>query len=308
MVCMNCHKARRDNVSYTAGNVSNSHWGPHHSVQTDVLLGQNAAQFGTEEYANGWHRFAVKNSCAECHMQPTTAVDSETRDKVGGHSFKLHDEETGDDHTAYCTNCHGTVSSFEGFESDADYDGDGTVESVRQEVKGLEALLMYYLPPAGIDSIDYQQMTTPELKKAYWNYLLISYDGSGGMHNTEFAIDVLTKSIQAIGGTVSSSENNISILPKEYSISQNFPNPFNPSTTIKYTLPFDSKVRIVVYGITGEIVQELVNEARTEGPHEAVFNSEVLNLSSGIYFYTIEASALNGSKSFRETKKMVLMK
>jgi hypothetical protein len=96
--------------------------------------------------------------------------------------------------------------------------------------------------------------------------------------------------------------------PESFYLSQNYPNPFNPTTTIKYSVPFESKVKIVVYNIAGEMITELVNSVVTAGSHKAEFNLNGLNLSSGIYFYTIEANAIGRSGSFRETKKMVLLK
>jgi Secretion system C-terminal sorting domain len=98
--------------------------------------------------------------------------------------------------------------------------------------------------------------------------------------------------------------------PKEYTLFQNYPNPFNPSTTIKYAVPFESNVKISVYNITGQLIKVLVNSEQPTGNHEVTFstNSNNVQLSSGIYFYTIEAQAVGGSGSFRQTKKMVLMK
>jgi hypothetical protein len=90
-------------------------------------------------------------------------------------------------------------------------------------------------------------------------------------------------------------------VPESFSLSQNYPNPFNPTTTIKFTLPKSSVVTIKVYSITGQLVATLAeNEATQVGTNEVKFNGE--NLSSGIYFYTIEAG------SFKETKKMMLIK
>lgn len=82
--------------------------------------------------------------------------------------------------------------------------------------------------------------------------------------------------------------------------SSNYPNPFNPSTTIEYSIPNSSFVKLVVYNSLGQVVSTLVNEFKRNGKYIALFNAE--NLSSGMYFYTIEAGA------FKETKKMVLLK
>lgn len=88
--------------------------------------------------------------------------------------------------------------------------------------------------------------------------------------------------------------------PKQYSLSQNYPNPFNPSTTIKYSIQAPGLVKIKVFNILGAEVATLVNEIQTVGDHQVNFNAS--NLSSGVYFYSIE------SGSFRNVKKMVFLK
>ena len=120
------------------------------------------------------------------------------------------------------------------------------------------------------------------------------------------------KQIDLNGTSKYSKEVEVAIVagPKEYALFQNYPNPFNPSTTIRYALPFESTVKISVYNITGQLIKVLVNSEQPTGTHEVTFstNSNGEQLSSGIYFYTIEAQAVGGSGSFRQTKKMVLMK
>jgi Secretion system C-terminal sorting domain len=66
-------------------------------------------------------------------------------------------------------------------------------------------------------------------------------------------------------------------------LSQNFPNPFNPSTTIKYELPKSSEVTLSVYDMLGRQVSMLVNDRRSAGVHEVKFDGS--NLASGVYFY-----------------------
>ncbi len=89
-------------------------------------------------------------------------------------------------------------------------------------------------------------------------------------------------------------------IPIEYSLSQNFPNPFNPATTIKYQIPELSFVTIKVYDVLGSEIETLVNEENQFGIYEITWYAE--NLPSGVYFYRLQAD------SFVETKKMVLMK
>lgn len=84
---------------------------------------------------------------------------------------------------------------------------------------------------------------------------------------------------------------------------QNYPNPFNPSTIIRYTLNRTSNVKLKIYNILGNEVAELVNKEQPEGEYKINFNpSEIGGLSSGIYFYSLQA----GSKSL--TKKLIYLK
>jgi len=93
-------------------------------------------------------------------------------------------------------------------------------------------------------------------------------------------------------------------VPTKFDLSQNYPNPFNPSTKINYDLPFDSKVSIKLFDLSGREVANLVNEVKTAGYHTINFNAS--NLSSGVYFYKI--SAEGNENSFVSTKKMMLIK
>ncbi|MBS1513816.1 MAG: T9SS type A sorting domain-containing protein [Bacteroidetes bacterium] len=93
-------------------------------------------------------------------------------------------------------------------------------------------------------------------------------------------------------------------VPSRFDISQNYPNPFNPSTKINFDLPFDSKVQIKVFDMTGREISQIVNEAKTAGYYTVNFNASAL--ASGVYFYQINATG--GSQSFVKTMKMVLVK
>lgn len=95
-------------------------------------------------------------------------------------------------------------------------------------------------------------------------------------------------------------------VPEQYNISQNYPNPFNPSTTIIYSLPFESRIKINIYDVLGQKVSELINDIKPAGVHNVVWNAS--SYASGIYLYTIESEAVSGSGTFRQTKKMLLVK
>jgi hypothetical protein len=93
-------------------------------------------------------------------------------------------------------------------------------------------------------------------------------------------------------------------VPAKYDISQNYPNPFNPTTKIDFDLPFDSKVSLKLYDMSGRELLTIVNEQKPAGYYTAQVNAG--NLSSGAYFYRIIAEG-NGQK-YIMTKKAVLIK
>ncbi|MDP2303107.1 MAG: FlgD immunoglobulin-like domain containing protein [Ignavibacteria bacterium] len=202
--CMSCHKGRRDNVTYVVGSSVNAYWGPHYSTQSDVLFGQNAAKFDETPFISGNHKF-IANACVDCHMAATPDTGSVNRSKVGGHSFNIVNKDNGYAHLTGCVSCHGPVNSLADFIASSDYDGDGTVEPIQAEVDGLMQRLRIALPPVGLDSISVTQITALNdltIRKAYFNYRLIYGDASHGMHNAKFTVNVLTKSILAIGGII----------------------------------------------------------------------------------------------------------
>jgi len=80
---------------------------------------------------------------------------------------------------------------------------------------------------------------------------------------------------------------NLDPVVTDYALSQNFPNPFNPSTTINFALPEAGMVNLTVYNILGQQVASLVNDVRSAGSHSVTFNAS--NLSSGIYIYRLQA-------------------
>jgi len=89
-------------------------------------------------------------------------------------------------------------------------------------------------------------------------------------------------------------------VPVKYSLSQNFPDPFNPSTTIQYTVPTKGLVTLTVYDLLGREVASLVNETQTPGTYAMDWNAG--NNPSGVYFYRLQTN------TFTATKRMVLVK
>ncbi len=90
------------------------------------------------------------------------------------------------------------------------------------------------------------------------------------------------------------------LTPSTFTLSQNYPNPFNPSTIITYSVPTEENIKLFLYDCTGRIVRILVNENKLPGNY--FFNFDAKNLSSGVYFYCLQAG------EGRIIKKMLLLK
>jgi len=158
----------------------------------------------------------------------------------------------------------------------------------------------------GIDKI----ILTKDAGISWEDQFVFSYGDFDGLGRISF-IDSTTG---WIGGTFSTllkttnggvtfieDENNFT-QPKDFLLKQNYPNPFNPSTSIQYAISSTQFVTLKVYDLLGREVATLVNEEKPAGSYNAQFTINNVQLSSGIYFYKLQAG------SFVETKKMILLK
>ena len=103
-----------------------------------------------------------------------------------------------------------------------------------------------------------------------------------------------------INPTLTGTGSNVSELPKEFKLYENYPNPFNPTTTIKYDIANNSFVKLVVYDLSGKEVETIVSSNLQAGRYEATWSGS--NYASGVYFARIEAG------SYKHIIKMLLIK
>lgn len=122
------------------------------------------------------------------------------------------------------------------------------------------------------------------------NIIVTVKDGKDGI-----TADTMKFQVTVMTGVVAESG-----VPSEFSLKQNFPNPFNPTTNIKYALPKESRVSLKVYNLIGQEVKVLVNQVQPAGNYIVDFNAA--NLPSGMYIYRLDAG------SFNQTRKMTLLK
>ena len=94
--------------------------------------------------------------------------------------------------------------------------------------------------------------------------------------------------------------------PEAFALANNYPNPFNPATTIQYALPQAADVELTVYNVVGQVVRTLVAQHQSAGRYTVAWDATDdggHSLSSGMYFYHLQAG-----DEFREVRKMLLLK
>ena len=154
-----------------------------------------------------------------------------------------------------------------------------------------------FLSPAGAYtqfSISVNNYITPDIPDSVVIAIFVSNSGGFPHVGTKIFIDDL-----AWGNATDVSENEVQVLNK-FMLNQNYPNPFNPTTKISYSIPEKEQVELKIFDLIGNEVATLVNETKEQGVYKVNFDARTL--SSGIYFYKLQAG------SFIETKKMILLR
>ncbi|MCS7089133.1 MAG: hypothetical protein NZM03_00170 [Limisphaera sp.] len=202
LLCMNCHMSRRNATNYVEVTAGSATFGPHYGPQADMLVGANAITYG-KPIPSSAHYQVVQESCVTCHMQETARTNI-AHYQAGGHTWRMA-WDTGSNRVEMvqaCVQCHGEIETFN-FKRQ-DYDGDGIIEGVQTEVKGLLEKLAMMLPPIGqpvvaSDNASRQRFTRQQLRALY-NYLFVLEDGSYGIHNLSYAVGLLKASIADLSG------------------------------------------------------------------------------------------------------------
>ena len=149
----------------------------------------------------------------------------------------------------------------------------------------------------GFDTTAMRVLSRPSATTA-WQYAGLAAGYSGG----SVADSMISSFGQfAIGlGPKATAVEATNTVPKTFSLLNNYPNPFNPTTTIGYEVPTETRVTLTVFNLLGQQVAKLVDEVKPAGKHLATFDASAL--SSGIYLYQFKAG------SFLQTRKMLLVK
>jgi hypothetical protein len=150
-------------------------------------------------------------------------------------------------------------------------------------------------------------ITTNSISTTFTTFTFISREGAGVAVTAVVPIPPVSGVIEIDGASyngilATTAVEQISELPQNYNLKQNYPNPFNPSTKINFSIPQLGFITLKVYDVLGNEVATLVNEYKPAGTYNVEFTINNVQLSSGIYFYRLQAG------DYVETKKMLLLK
>ncbi len=196
-LCATCHHSRSDvSDEVFVGVELDSHYGPHHSNQADMLSGENAYEYDGYDYTGSWHETGVVNGCPSCHMSAAL------HESIGGHSWNMVNEEEGYENIYGCNvaGCH-LANPIEELDraTNFDFDEDGVAEGVQTEVEDLVAELGDLLYEAGLVDADHVPLevvvNSADSAGAVYNFAFVEEDRSEGVHNTAYAVALLKSSI-----------------------------------------------------------------------------------------------------------------
>ncbi|MCR3923569.1 MAG: ammonia-forming cytochrome c nitrite reductase subunit c552 [Firmicutes bacterium] len=195
-LCMSCHNSRKVPNIDDEGRSA-----PHYSSQADIASGTGGIRIEGFEYGNTSAHVNIDDTCIGCHMM-------ETEEGFASHTFKVDSIEDA------CSQCHQDITDAN-LEAGGDYDGDGNTEGFQTEVEGLLALLSETIATeldggtfeSGQGAVIFKDASGTEmdevpneLYQAGYNHLLVSNDGSLGIHNPTLTVQLLQQSYKALTG------------------------------------------------------------------------------------------------------------
>jgi hypothetical protein len=201
-LCATCHHSRRNVHNYVYDGVEmSSHFGPHHSVQADMLVGTNGYKYAGFTPESSYHSHGVTEGCVTCHMETSVGYT------LGGHSWNMEWE--GEENVESCNSvaCHDDeITDFNRL-ADEDYDHDGVKEGVQDEIAGLMAQLKDKLIAANLMDSEGDPVARVVAKAdsagAVYNYEFVLSEGSMGIHNTKYAVGLLQSSLDLFNASLS---------------------------------------------------------------------------------------------------------
>jgi hypothetical protein len=198
-LCGSCHHARDDVASVGRGHapveLSGAQWGPGRSPQADIFAADNGYEYPPVPYFRGPHRTRLSDGCVQCHFDASDSL------ALGGHTLRMRTGVAPDEglNLSACnpTGCHTGIEDFDHHDIQTDVGTLLELLGARLRVAGLIDAMGYPIPGrvAGADSAG-----------AVWNYRMVIADGSAGVHNPDYVLDLLGSSLIFMGGTLPSTK------------------------------------------------------------------------------------------------------
>jgi hypothetical protein len=329
-LCLECHQNRNGSatnqlVNYPLGKTTwfgGSSFGAHDNPQGDMIEGLNANTYG-QTIPSSAHRYAVTNLCVGCHMQ-TVNVGDPAFLLAGGHTWNMSYNVVTTNgatlvtnavaKTTVCSQCHGSVSTFDMVRGD--YNSDGVTEGVQTEVQHMLDTLSSLLPNSSgvVDGL----VKSPSAKtnwsqaflKAAYNWQFVKMDGSLGVHNAPYAVGLLKASIADLtgnpsaGGSLSSSNLQLYVWQVKYFGSATSPNA-NPNASpagdgipnwLKYSLGLNPLIPGVAVpgGVVWANGTALAGNAGTNTIHIYTAAEVAFNTVAGKTYQIQETTSMSG--------------
>ncbi len=196
-LCASCHQSRRNvNTTVVDNTTLSTYFGPHHSNQADMLIGENSYEYAGYTYTKSPHTDVAGDGCIDCHMNTSLHAS------IGSHSWNMRNEDREFENIGGCnaSTCHnGSIDDLDRL-ADADFDGSGTIEGIQTEIHNMLDSLDHLLEAAGMldtsgHPVDGKLVTTADSVGALYNFLFVEEDRSLGVHNTDYAVGLLQSSI-----------------------------------------------------------------------------------------------------------------
>ena len=223
-ICINCHRSRNGSVtnsifSYPLGLqtwAGGNSFGPHDNPVSDIFYGVNGWTYG-KNIPSAAHRNAITNACVGCHMQTVASTDPAFL-LAGGHTMNMSYQTVSGgvtntvDMVGACQQCHAGITTFN-FPVQ-DYNGDGIIQGVQDEVQSLLNQLSQLMPGSAYQanpsnytgdgvvktSLSVKTNWPAQYLEGAYNWQLVNNDGSKGVHNAPYAVGLLKASISDLTG------------------------------------------------------------------------------------------------------------
>ncbi|MFI5252228.1 MAG: T9SS type A sorting domain-containing protein [Bacteroidota bacterium] len=236
--------------------------------------------------------------CISCHMHKG-AADGTNSLMYKGHRWSVYIDEPDGSTSNSCVSCHAGMTTDSAMAVVANWQSEfATLDSIAQVKVTLADTFM-----VGVND----SVKSAYLAEAHHNLKFAESDESGGFHNHAYSISLLNDAISKSTSVITGIKENSPAIPKRFMLAQSYPNPFNPTASIAFEVAAESRIHITIFDELGREITSLLDMIKSPGSYVVPFDAS--GLSSGVYFYRLEATGTADQRLlFSQVKKMVLLR